>query len=53
MAWDDVAGLEGAKQLLQEAVVIPLLHPQLFTGILTPWRVSHLARDTHASAARR
>lgn len=39
VAWDDVAGLEGAKQLLREALVMPLQFPQLFTGILSPWRV--------------
>lgn len=39
VAWEDVAGLEGAKQLLREALVMPLQFPQLFTGILTPWRV--------------
>ena len=39
VAWEDVAGLEGAKQLLREALVMPLQFPQLFTGILSPWRV--------------
>lgn len=39
VAWDDVAGLNGAKQLLREALVMPLQFPQLFTGILSPWRV--------------
>ena len=28
--WDDVAGLETAKQLLKEAVVLPIKFPQLF-----------------------
>jgi katanin p60 ATPase-containing subunit A1 len=36
--WSDVAGLEGAKQLLQEAVVMPLMYPELFTGLLKPWK---------------
>ncbi len=32
--WDDVAGLEGAKSLLREAVILPYKFPQLFTGAL-------------------
>lgn len=37
--WDDIAGLADAKQLLKEAVVIPLKYPELFQTIpvLTPW----------------
>ena len=30
--WDDVAGLEEAKELLQEAVIIPQKFPHLFQG---------------------
>eukprot|EP00201_Polytomella_parva_P020671 CAMPEP_0175047344 /NCGR_PEP_ID=MMETSP0052_2-20121109/5538_1 /TAXON_ID=51329 ORGANISM="Polytomella parva, Strain SAG 63-3" /NCGR_SAMPLE_ID=MMETSP0052_2 /ASSEMBLY_ACC=CAM_ASM_000194 /LENGTH=529 /DNA_ID=CAMNT_0016311199 /DNA_START=158 /DNA_END=1743 /DNA_ORIENTATION=- len=36
--WDSVAGLGEAKRLLREAVVLPLRYPQLFTGILSPWK---------------
>ncbi|XP_019232270.1 PREDICTED: katanin p60 ATPase-containing subunit A1-like isoform X2 [Nicotiana attenuata] len=36
--WDDVAGLNEAKRLLQEAVVLPLWMPQYFEGIRRPWR---------------
>eukprot|EP00697_Spironema_sp_BW2_P011224 gnl/Spiro4/26840_TR13343_c0_g1_i1.p1 gnl/Spiro4/26840_TR13343_c0_g1~~gnl/Spiro4/26840_TR13343_c0_g1_i1.p1 ORF type:complete len:523 (+),score=115.72 gnl/Spiro4/26840_TR13343_c0_g1_i1:48-1616(+) len=36
--WTDVVGLDDAKRLLKEAVVMPLKYPQFFTGILTPWR---------------
>jgi len=36
--WKDVAGQEGAKKLLQEAVVLPSKYPQLFQGLLCPWK---------------
>lgn len=36
--WSDIVGLTVAKQLLQEAVILPLLHPEFFTGIRRPWR---------------
>lgn len=32
--WDDVAGLEGAKEALKEAVILPVKFPQFFTGTL-------------------
>jgi SpoVK/Ycf46/Vps4 family AAA+-type ATPase len=34
----DIAGLEEAKRLLNEAIVLPLVAPQLFQGIRQPWK---------------
>ncbi|NXF40899.1 KATL2 protein, partial [Nyctibius bracteatus] len=36
--WDDIIGLDAAKRLIKEAVVYPIRYPQLFTGILSPWK---------------
>jgi len=36
--WDDVAGLEVAKESLKEAVILPIKFPQLFTGNRKPWK---------------
>lgn len=36
--WDDVAGLEGAKDALKEAVLLPIRFPHLFQGKRQPWK---------------
>uniref|UniRef100_A0A6Q2WZ13 Katanin p60 ATPase-containing subunit A-like 2 n=1 Tax=Esox lucius TaxID=8010 RepID=A0A6Q2WZ13_ESOLU len=36
--WDNIIGLQAAKRLVKEAVVYPIKYPQLFTGILSPWK---------------
>ena len=38
VAWDDIAGLERAKQVLKEIVILPSLRPELFTGLRAPAR---------------
>lgn len=34
--WEDIAGLEFAKTAIKEAVVWPLLRPDIFTGLRRP-----------------
>ncbi|KAI2631509.1 vacuolar protein sorting-associated protein VPS4 [Hypomontagnella submonticulosa] len=36
--WDDVAGLDGAKEALKEAVLLPIRFPNLFQGKRQPWK---------------
>lgn len=36
--FDDIGGLDGAKRAINEAVVLPLLIPEFFTGIRKPWK---------------
>ncbi|KAI9012158.1 P-loop containing nucleoside triphosphate hydrolase protein [Phycomyces nitens] len=38
VSWDDVAGLEGAKEAIKEAVILPIKFPHFFTGKRKPWR---------------
>ncbi len=35
---NDIAGLETAKQTLREAIVLPLMRPDLFSGARRPWK---------------
>ncbi|GAG76164.1 unnamed protein product, partial [marine sediment metagenome] len=34
----DIAGLQNAKQTLREAIVLPLMRPDLFSGARRPWK---------------
>uniref|UniRef100_A0A0K8VVX1 Fidgetin-like protein 1 n=1 Tax=Bactrocera latifrons TaxID=174628 RepID=A0A0K8VVX1_BACLA len=36
--WDDIAGLDYVKSIIKEAVVYPLLRPDIFTGLRRPPR---------------
>eukprot|EP00658_Telonema_sp_P-2_P006161 TRINITY_DN12343_c0_g2_i1.p1 TRINITY_DN12343_c0_g2~~TRINITY_DN12343_c0_g2_i1.p1 ORF type:complete len:236 (-),score=55.20 TRINITY_DN12343_c0_g2_i1:42-749(-) len=36
--FDDIVGLESTKRVLKEAVVMPAMFPDLFCGLLSPWR---------------
>jgi ATP-dependent 26S proteasome regulatory subunit len=36
VTWDDIAGLKFAKQTLMEAVILPTLRPDIFTGLRAP-----------------
>jgi len=38
VSFDDIAALDDAKRLLNEAVALPLLVPEFFTGIRKPWK---------------
>jgi katanin p60 ATPase-containing subunit A1 len=38
VTWNDIVQLKSAKRLLKEAVVMPIRYPDLFTGLLTPWK---------------
>jgi vacuolar protein-sorting-associated protein 4 len=36
--WEDVAGLDQAKESLKEAVILPIKFPHLFQGKRQPWK---------------
>jgi vacuolar protein-sorting-associated protein 4 len=38
VSWEDVAGLEQAKEALKEAVILPIKFPHLFQGKRQPWK---------------
>lgn len=37
ITWNDIAGLQKSKQILREAIVLPILKPELFVGARRPW----------------
>lgn len=39
VSWNDIAGLAQAKQSLQEAAILPLIRPDLFTGLRKPQNI--------------
>lgn len=39
VSFQDIAGLDDAKRIINEAVVLPLLMPEFFTGLRQPWKV--------------
>ena len=45
VAWDDIAGQQQGKRLVQELIVWPMLNPHLFKAGLTP--VHHLCPMLH------
>lgn len=40
VTFDDIAAVPVAKRLLHEAVILPLIMPEFFTGIREPWKVN-------------
>lgn len=38
VSWNDISELYHAKQLLKEAIVMPIKYPELFQGIVRPWK---------------
>lgn len=36
--WHDIFGAEKAKAVLQEGLILPYEHPELFEGITAPWK---------------
>jgi len=38
VCFDDIGGLDDAKRAINEAVLLPLLIPEFFTGLRQPWK---------------
>jgi len=36
--WSDIASLNDAKKLLEEAIMFPIWYPEYFQGMLSPWK---------------
>nr|5WC0_A Chain A, Meiotic spindle formation protein mei-1 [Caenorhabditis elegans]5WC0_B Chain B, Meiotic spindle formation protein mei-1 [Caenorhabditis elegans]5WC0_C Chain C, Meiotic spindle formation protein mei-1 [Caenorhabditis elegans]5WC0_D Chain D, Meiotic spindle formation protein mei-1 [Caenorhabditis elegans]5WC0_E Chain E, Meiotic spindle formation protein mei-1 [Caenorhabditis elegans]5WC0_F Chain F, Meiotic spindle formation protein mei-1 [Caenorhabditis elegans]5WC1_A Chain A, Meiot len=43
MSLDDIIGMHDVKQVLHEAVTLPLLVPEFFQGLRSPWKAMVLA----------
>ena len=41
VTFEDVAALSEAKRLLHEAIILPTIVPEFFTGIRSPWKVRY------------
>lgn len=39
ISWSDIAGLKNVKQALQETAILPLMRPDLFTGLRRPHNI--------------
>lgn len=38
VTWDDCVGLQTSVELLKESVIYPSIYPELFSGLITPWK---------------
>ncbi len=38
VTWEDIAGLKNCKQAMREAIVLPIIKPDLFKGARKPWK---------------
>lgn len=38
VTFDNIAGLENSKRILNEAITLPLLMPEFFDGVCEPWK---------------
>ena len=38
MQFNQIVGLKDAKRVLLEAVKLPMIYPQIFQGIIEPWK---------------
>ncbi|XP_040359094.1 katanin p60 ATPase-containing subunit A-like 2 [Ixodes scapularis] len=36
--WSDIVGLDSAKRLIKEALIYPMKYPDIFSGIMGPWK---------------
>lgn len=38
VTWNDCIGMKNSIEVLKEAVIYPIRYPQIFTGLVIPWR---------------